>query len=63
MQEKIFSLFHSVPRKTLEASPAIAIQEPDMPWFIDLKDILTENKQNPHFDLMNISRTIQKSIR
>ena len=22
-----------------------------MPWFIDLKDILEENKPNPHFDL------------
>jgi aminopeptidase YwaD len=38
-------------RKTLEASPAIAIQEPDMPWFIDMKDILTENSGNPHFDI------------
>jgi aminopeptidase YwaD len=38
-------------RKTLEASPAIAIQEPDMPWFIDLKDILVENSGNPHFDI------------
>ena len=37
--------------KTIEASPAIAIQEADMPWFIDLKEILEENKQNPHFDL------------
>jgi aminopeptidase YwaD len=38
-------------RKTLEAAPAIAIQEPDMPWFIDLKDILAENSANPHFDI------------
>lgn len=38
-------------RRTLEASPAIAIQEPDMPWFIDLKDILAENSGNPHFDI------------
>jgi aminopeptidase YwaD len=42
--------------KTLEASPAIAIQEPDMPWFIDLKEALTENKSNPHFDLLEYIR-------
>ena len=33
--------------KSLEASPAIAIQEADMPWFIDLKEIIEENKPNP----------------
>lgn len=37
--------------KMIEASPAIALQEADMPWFIDLKEILEENKSNPHFDL------------
>jgi aminopeptidase YwaD len=37
--------------KKLEAKPAIAVQEPDMPWFYDLKDVLDENKNNPHFDL------------
>jgi Zn-dependent M28 family amino/carboxypeptidase len=39
------------PNKKLEASPAIALQEADMPWFIDLADVLEENKNNPHFDL------------
>ncbi|MEO5562451.1 MAG: M20/M25/M40 family metallo-hydrolase [Chitinophagaceae bacterium] len=47
-------------RKTLEAAPAIAIQEPDMPWFIDLKDILTENTQNPHFDLIEYVKNNSK---
>jgi aminopeptidase YwaD len=37
--------------KAIEASPAVAIQEADMPWFIDLKEILEENRSNPHFDL------------
>ena len=46
----------------IEASPAIAIQEADMPWFIDLKDILEENKQNPHFDLNDyIKKNSQKA--
>lgn len=35
----------------VDAKPAIAVQEPDMPWFYDLKDVLDENKNNPHFDL------------
>ncbi len=37
--------------KHVEASPAIVLQEPDMPWFFDLKEIVEENKANPHFDL------------
>jgi aminopeptidase YwaD len=37
--------------KKIEAKPAIAVQEDDMPWFIDLKDALEDNKSNPHFDL------------
>ncbi len=36
---------------SLEALPAIAVQESDMPWFYDLKDGLEENKNNPHFDI------------
>ena len=46
--------------KSLEASPAIAIQEADMPWFIDLKEIIEENKPNPHFDLVDYIKTNSK---
>ena len=46
--------------KKVEASPAIALQEPDMPWFIDLKEILEENKANPHFDIVDYIRTNSK---
>lgn len=35
----------------MEAIPSIAVQEADMPWFVDLKDGLEENRNNPHFDL------------
>jgi aminopeptidase YwaD len=38
--------------KKVEASPAIALQEPEMPWFFDLKEIVDENKANPHFDMV-----------
>lgn len=36
--------------KKITSQPAIAVQEADMPWFYDLKEILEENKSNPHFD-------------
>jgi aminopeptidase YwaD len=59
---KDFFPFPYSAKKTIEASPAIAIQEADMPWFIDLKDILEENKQNPHFDLNDyIKKNSQKA--
>jgi len=35
----------------LEAVPAIALPESGMPWFLDLKDWIEDNKDNPHFDL------------
>jgi hypothetical protein len=39
------------PNINIEALPAIAMQETGMPWFIDLKDAIAENENNPHFDL------------
>jgi aminopeptidase YwaD len=39
------------PNVSIEALPAIAMQETGMPWFIDLKDAIQENGNNPHFDL------------
>ncbi|PWT70233.1 MAG: hypothetical protein C5B59_21025 [Bacteroidetes bacterium] len=37
--------------KKVEGSPAIALQESGVPWFIDLKDMLESNQNNPHFSL------------
>jgi aminopeptidase YwaD len=54
---KEFFPFPFSAKRTIEATPAIAIQEPDMPWFVDLKEILSDNKQNPHFDLVDYIRT------
>ncbi len=42
--------------KSIEAMPLLSVQEPEMPWFIDLKEILDENKNNPHFDLPDYIR-------
>ena len=37
--------------KTAQGSPAMALQEKDVPWFIDLKEQLESAQANPHFDL------------
>ncbi|MGZ8544426.1 MAG: M28 family peptidase [Flavisolibacter sp.] len=41
------------PNASMEATPSIVLQEPGMPWFFDLKDLLDENATNPHFDINN----------
>ncbi|HLF45679.1 MAG TPA: M28 family peptidase, partial [Chitinophagaceae bacterium] len=48
---------------SLEALPAIALQETDMPWFYDLKTGLEENKNNPHFDLYDYIRNNVKKAK
>ncbi len=35
----------------IKGSPAVALLESGSPWFIDLKDILELQQNNPHFDL------------
>src|SRR6266496_2246293 len=47
---KDFFVFPFSPNRSIDALPAIAIREADMPWFIDLKETLEEIKYNPHFD-------------
>jgi aminopeptidase YwaD len=48
----------------LEGKPSIAMQEQGVPWFQDLKEMLEENKDNPHFDLdaalHTLAATVQK---
>lgn len=41
---------------SLEAMPAISLPESGVPWFVDMDDWLTENKDNPHFDLEGLIR-------
>ena len=36
---------------TVTGSPAIALRESGVPWFIDLKELLETGQGNPHFDL------------
>lgn len=35
----------------ISGNPAMALHEKGQPWFIDLKETLEENKNNPHFDI------------
>ena len=58
LNEEYFPLPYSS-TTTVEGSPAIALQENGVPWFFDLKELLEENQNNPHFDLDN---TIHEKI-
>ena len=51
-----FPLCYSA-QKSVKGNPAMALNEKGQPWFKDLKEVLEENKTNPHFD---IDEAIQK---
>lgn len=51
------------PDISLEALPSIALKESDMPWFIDLKETLDENNNNPHFDLEGFIKTKAEEVK
>jgi aminopeptidase YwaD len=53
LNDEYFPLAFSA-NKTVQGSPAIALQENDVPWFVDLKDLLDTNQTNPHFDLEDV---------
>ena len=59
LNEEYFPFVFS-PNASIEALPAIAMQETGMPWLIDLKDVIEENATNPHFNLTDYVR--QQSI-
>ncbi|HET6768964.1 MAG TPA: M20/M25/M40 family metallo-hydrolase [Chitinophagaceae bacterium] len=61
--ERDFFPFPFSQNQSIEALPAIAVQEADMPWFYDLKETLEENKNNPHFDLNEFIRTNAKKAK
>lgn len=44
--------FTGSPDKAVEGSPAIALPESGVPWFLNLKEALDDNHGNPHFDLL-----------
>jgi len=48
---KDYFVFPYSPDLKLEALPSISVNEAEMPWFFDLKEVLEDNKSNPHYDL------------
>lgn len=56
LDEDFFPLAYSG-NIALDAEPSLALQEADMPWFLNLKDALEENKDNPHFDAEDFVKT------
>jgi aminopeptidase YwaD len=46
------------PTTSIEAAVSPAVKEKGVPWFDDLKDVIEENKENPHFDLTNAIKLI-----
>jgi len=61
--DKDFFPFPFSQNVSIEALPSIAVQEADMPWFYDLKEVLEENKNNPHFDLNEYIRNNAKKAK
>lgn len=46
-----------------EGSAAMALQEKDEPWFFDVKYLLDDNKNNPHFDIYQAIRDQAKEAK
>jgi Zn-dependent M28 family amino/carboxypeptidase len=61
--EKDFFPFPFSQNISIEAVPSVGVQEADMPWFFDLKDVLEENKNNPHFDITEYIRNNAKKAK
>lgn len=50
VRKDFFPLAYS-PNKNVKGKPAMILSEKGKPWFYDVKEILEEQKNNPHFDL------------
>src|SRR5664279_4416367 len=49
--EKDFFPFIFSAQGSVETNASPSLLEKGIPWFLDIKDILEKNKNNPHFDL------------
>jgi len=56
VSEKDFFPFIFSSNGSIKADASPAFQEKGMPWFLDIKDKLEANKNNPHFDLEDAIR-------
>ncbi|PJE46382.1 MAG: hypothetical protein CUR34_10435 [Sediminibacterium sp.] len=57
LNEEYFPVAYSA-SKSIKGTPAIALSEAGQPWFRDLKELLEENKTNPHFDVEAVIKKI-----
>lgn len=48
--------------KSTEAAVSIALPERGVPWFMDVKELLDENKNNPHFDIIESIKIKAQSV-
>jgi aminopeptidase YwaD len=55
--EKDFFPLPFSPNVEIEATASSAIREVGHPWLVDLKDVLEENQQNPHFEIEEYIKT------
>ncbi len=60
--EKDYFPLHFSANKSTEAAVSIALAERGVPWFFDLKDLLEENKTNPHFDIYETLKAKAKAV-
>lgn len=57
LNEEYFPVAYSA-NKAIKGTPAVALSEAGQPWFRDLKELLEENKTNPHFDVEVVIKKI-----
>ncbi len=50
LYDEFFPLAFSA-NSSIEALPSMSIQELQMPWFWDIKELVDQTAQNPHFDI------------
>jgi len=55
--EKDFFPFSFSGNGSIETSATIALPESGTVWFLDIREMIEENKNNPHFDLSDAIRT------
>ena len=53
LKKDFFPLAFSA-NKSIDGIASPGLQEKDEPWFFDVKDIVIENKNNPHFDINDV---------
>ena len=62
LNKDFFPLVYSA-NASIEALPSMALQEPGMPWFYDLKELAETVAANPHFDLNSALRARAKEVK